>query len=277
MKKPILAILLILFYQVATSQTHRFFYEVKFLNDTIKKEYLEDIVVLDVNPENIKSYSNNNLVTDSLSKRGGNNNNIVLTKFKNKIKRKIGSDIYQNFEMIYDNYYSIETADKMTWKISPEKMVIGEFNTQKAETDFGGRHWIAWFSTALPFPYGPYKFSGLPGLILKISDTENKYDFNFIKNRNFQDTQDTSMFLETSFGQFKPISVTPKQFKTLKINYYQNPMSAVKARGDEVTYYDDNGVIIKPNFKQMTSNIQEMLRGEDNAIERNQAINYPAK
>ena len=171
MKKIILFILFILFYQVASSQTHRFFYEVKFLNDTINKEYLEDIVVLDVNPENIKSYSNNNLVTDSLTKRGGSNKNIVVNNFINKIKKINGSDLFQNFEMIYDNYYSFDTKDKMTWKILAEKKMIGEFDCQKAETDFGGRHWIAWFTSDLPFPFGPYKFGGLPGLILKISDS----------------------------------------------------------------------------------------------------------
>ena len=28
---------------------------------------------------------------------------------------------------------------------------IGEFNAQKAETNFAGRKWIAWFTTDIPF------------------------------------------------------------------------------------------------------------------------------
>jgi hypothetical protein len=58
----------------------------------------------------------------------------------------------------------------MVWKILPETMKIGEFNTQKATTEMYGRKWIAWFSTDLPFQDGPYKFHGLPGLIVKVED-----------------------------------------------------------------------------------------------------------
>ena len=45
---------------------------------------------------------------------------------------------------------------------------IGEFETQKAETFIFGRKWTAWFSPEIPIQDGPYKFRGLPGLIVKI-------------------------------------------------------------------------------------------------------------
>lgn len=206
MKKTVFCALFFLIYQVALSQTHRFFYEVKFLNDTINKEYLDDIVVLDINPENIKSYSNNYLITDSMRQKVHSELSFVQPIFKNKILKYKNSDTFKNFEPIYNNYYSIETEDKMIWKISPEKKEIGGFKVQKAETDFGGRHWVAWFSTDLPFPYGPYKFGGIPGLILKIADSQNHYEFNFIKNRNFKETQDT-----TFFWRFITVSQNPFQ------------------------------------------------------------------
>ncbi len=41
----------------------------------------------------------------------------------------------------------------------------------------GGRLWEAWFSPDLPFSEGPYKFSGLPGLIMKVKDARGHYEF----------------------------------------------------------------------------------------------------
>ncbi|PTT75578.1 GLPGLI family protein, partial [Chryseobacterium sp. HMWF001] len=52
---------------------------------------------------------------------------------------------------------------------------------KKAEVTFKGRNWIAWYSPEIPFPYGPMKFSGLPGLIIKITDDKGDFDFEIVK------------------------------------------------------------------------------------------------
>ena len=54
------------------------------------------------------------------------------------------------------------------------------YSVQKANAEFGGRIWNAWFTNDIPFSDGPYKFSGLPGLILKISDVTNSHNFELI-------------------------------------------------------------------------------------------------
>lgn len=45
---------------------------------------------------------------------------------------------------------------------------------------FAGREWTAWFTSEISIPDGPYKFYGLPGLILKISDKTNTHSFEMI-------------------------------------------------------------------------------------------------
>jgi GLPGLI family protein len=47
-------------------------------------------------------------------------------------------------------------------KISSEKRKIGDFDCQRAELDYGGRKWIAWFAAEIPFQDVPYVFHGLP-------------------------------------------------------------------------------------------------------------------
>ena len=46
-----------------------------------------------------------------------------------------------------------------------------------AETDYHGRHWIAWFSPEIPLPDGPWKLCGLPGLILEATDSTGQHRF----------------------------------------------------------------------------------------------------
>jgi len=67
------------------------------------------------------------------------------------------------------------------WKLIHETKVINAIHCKRAEVNFKGRDWIAWYSTEIPLPYGPYKFSGLPGLIVKITDKTGDYDYELVK------------------------------------------------------------------------------------------------
>lgn len=86
-------------------------------------------------------------------------------------------------ERIARDLYSYEEDRSLDWKISPETTQIGEYKAQKAEADFGGRKWTVWFTTSLPFSDGPYKFSGLPGLIIKAEDSEGDYSFDLKESK----------------------------------------------------------------------------------------------
>lgn len=70
-----------------------------------------------------------------------------------------------------------ENLNLFNWKLSEDTATISGYKVQKATCNFGGRSWIAWFSPKIPYNDGPYKFNGLPGLIVKISDTRNQYVF----------------------------------------------------------------------------------------------------
>lgn len=73
-----------------------------------------------------------------------------------------------------------EDLDVIDWDILSDSMYVAGYLCQKAVCDYGGRIWEAWFTSELPFSDGPFKFHGLPGLILKVSDTRNHYSFDFV-------------------------------------------------------------------------------------------------
>jgi len=74
--------------------------------------------------------------------------------------------------------YKVEEKLQFDWKIdnNAKKMILG-LNCQKATCHFAGRNYEAWFTTDIPVNDGPYKFSGLPGLIVKVQDSDNEHIF----------------------------------------------------------------------------------------------------
>lgn len=70
-----------------------------------------------------------------------------------------------------------EHLNLFDWQLSLDTATINGYKAQKATCDFGGRSWVAWFCSEIPYSDGPYKFNGLPGLIVKAYDTRNHYVF----------------------------------------------------------------------------------------------------
>ena len=70
-----------------------------------------------------------------------------------------------------------EPKPNFGWEILPETKDILGYKCQKAKGKFRGREYIAWFSSEIPRSDGPWKFSGLPGLILAVQDTRGDFVF----------------------------------------------------------------------------------------------------
>ena len=101
-----------------------------------------------------------------------------------------------------------EPLDIFNWKLTQETSAIGGYNAKKATCDFGGRSWVAWFAPELPYSDGPYKFNGLPGLIVKVGDTRDHYVFELLSLKKIVpgvmiEMEDKDYVKTTKFGFFK--------------------------------------------------------------------------
>ena len=148
--------------------------------------FISDSILYFAQRKNMDMQAFINLYSKSLS---GVSSNIMsmYTIFKNyPIK---GLMIFTAFD---DNkFYKVEQPMHMNWRLDTQKdtAILG-YNCQKAYTSYAGRNWVAWYSQQIPLTDGPYKFNGLPGLILKISDTKKQHCFtlNSIKKASYIQT-----------------------------------------------------------------------------------------
>jgi GLPGLI family protein len=94
---------------------------------------------------------------------------------------------YARMPMFMKDYQCIEDIPIQNWAIKSDTVTIVGYLCQKAICKFRGRDFTAWFTMEIPIDNGPWKFSGLPGLILKVYDNEKQYVFeciNIEKHKN---------------------------------------------------------------------------------------------
>ncbi|WP_326981725.1 GLPGLI family protein [Chryseobacterium sp. MYb264] len=231
--KKIGIIVLGLFMQTVFAQTNRFVYQVTMKsNASDKNDVKTENAYLDISAEKSLFYSENRIKRDSIMQqnfqsggaRGFNRDqmeslrsNINYTVEKDKANQKtffkdrLGRDVYQ-----YEEDRSI------SWKILSETMKIGDYKVQKAETEFGGRKWTAWFTTDLPYQDGPYKFGGLPGLIVKVEDAQGEYSFDLMKNYKISDFPSMNQFGNTIKVKRTDFVKQQEKFKSDPVSFMSN-------------------------------------------------------
>lgn len=72
------------------------------------------------------------------------------------------------------DYFYSDSLHPMTWKLISEEKEIAGIKCYKAETEFRGRHYTAWYAPSIPVHNGPWKFGGLPGLIIEVYEVGTK-------------------------------------------------------------------------------------------------------
>ena len=84
----------------------------------------------------------------------------------------------------FTQYRYTELWPSMQWTLKDEKQTICGYQCQKATCHWRGRDYVAWFTSAIPLKSGPWKFGGLPGLIMKIYDTKHLYTWEAVAVEN---------------------------------------------------------------------------------------------
>ena len=246
--KKYITIFILLFAFVANAQVtaNRFFYELTYKpkKDSAKTEKV--MSVLDITPEKSFFQDYTFIAQDSLTKVKMEEmqktqaykdirKDIKMPKFSYKVTKTYPTMELQYKEGILNGmsvvYIAYNELPKFDWKIESETQKIGEYRTQKATTSFGGRNWIAWFSKDITLQDGPYKFSGLPGLIVKVEDTEKNYSWELKGNKPVPDFTEYSYIEKTMAGSSPKVLELDREKFEIKFNEFkQNPFGSIRSQ-----------------------------------------------
>ncbi len=183
---------------------------------------------------------------------------IPKTEFQYEIFKGVQADKITYVKQIAsDKYYYTDNKHQFDWKILEETDTIAGYRVQLATTSFAGRDYKAWFTQEIPFAEGPYKFNGLPGLIVKIQDDKGHYVFELTGIKNLENpvpfTFQKEKFVETT--QEKLLTIE-KEYKKDPVGYLQRSIPGLKIK------YGENS-----DQKKIERERKEKLKKENNPLE----------
>lgn len=265
-----------------SSNAQRFFYELTYRPNKSQAQSEKIITILDV-LKNKSIYRDYTVISqdsvlqvemEKMKKTGvfvQMEKLIKMPKFSYKIYKS-----YPDFEISYvdgieKSLYGFKEAIDLNWKVLADKNLIEGYNCQKAIVEYGGRSWEAWFTLDLPFQDGPYKFRGLPGMIVKINDLENDYEWMLKGNKKIENYSENSFSDNLYYnGNFKVTYINKQKFEKVYNEYKKDPLAAMRGQvkpemmsqkmpGSQVTYgqmIDNQNKILKDILNSNTNPIE---------------------
>ena len=266
-------VLIIVFNNYSIAQTHRFIYDVVYKKDSTSNITTKENYILDIGTKETKYYTYDFFVADSLI-----TNNIPFPKemklnTSDIIVHKNNNNEFFQYDLLENTVLQLQTNDTQKWNLSQEKKNVKNLSLQKAITTWGGRNWTAWFAEEIPFQEGPYKFHGLPGLIVEIYDDKKNYHFELVRSEKIKEEENQFIEMSEKLG----IPITWEKYKTAKLKYYESPVNFIKnsAENSEQLYLNDGTIVNSKNSKEINEQLRNSIRKYNNPIELDKAIAYP--
>lgn len=171
-------------------------------------------------------------------------------KFNYIIEKSFDNEKYYIMDKVFtDQYKYTENMVKFDWKITNDILKLDNLICKKATTKFAGRDYIAWYVEDIPIPDGPYKFYGLPGLIVRISDTQNQFDFSL---KSINEIPEIKMHKVDN----KVIETTKDKFLQANKLFQENAINNLRNRGLFFDNENEVNKILKDKFKRNNNPIE---------------------
>lgn len=158
-------------------------YSLKYKLHPDQRDACNDTRIVQIGKHSVKDYSDiinyfDSLATEQVRRGAESYSNVSGNPWPLEIIRPIRggkADLKYRLSTSAFFVYS-DSVPTLEWSFNDETTdsIMG-YDCSKATVEFAGRNYTAWFTPEIPLPFGPYKFGGLPGLILKLEDAERQY------------------------------------------------------------------------------------------------------
>ncbi|WP_226063226.1 GLPGLI family protein [Kaistella polysaccharea] len=274
-------LIFLLFPFLLSAQTHRFIYEVNYKRDSTENTITKDYYHLDIAEGKSSFYHRDYFILDSLLASGGEISFATFggqPKMSNVVKHDLKTNQFRELELMEYEVFDISSEAQQKWNLKNETKIFQKMTLQKAETNWGGRKWTAWFAKLIPFNSGPYKFYGLPGLIVELKDDRNNFQYQLIKSENYPETKK----IQTLDDFPQVVAVNYSQYKKKMLSLYEDPLGFINTTN--VNFENSEGIFLKDNTLVKADNVREVRKAQqikmrrfNNPVELDKIIDYPVK
>lgn len=256
---------IILIANFLSGQTNQFAYEYHFVPDSTQRNVVEsEVMILNITAEGSEYFSREKYLSDSAMLEGSKKGLMMMPANKKMIGDRVikskNSDKLTYITNLGFDHFVVEQPVVFKWKLHPEYSTMLHHKVQKATTEFGGRRWTAWFTADYPYIEGPYKFSGLPGLIVKVEDETGSHRFEL---KGIQKYEKTIVYPEVN--NYKNVTFSYPQYVKAFKNYREHPYAEEASR---IPHQRDAA----GNFRKGTDIARELVQTEKERLKKDNNI-----
>lgn len=208
----------------------------------------EDLLYLQIGHQASKCFSYYTYQNDSLKNAPDGDkvwHQLLKTAIKSGFKgsdlrasfphKRMNTVVYKNYpegkttvhDFLSSQYYVYEDdLNPQDWNIEDSTKAVLGHECQKATCNFRGRQWTAWFATDVPISDGPWKFGGLPGLVMEVYD-KGRQQYFCINGLQKVDNEPIEFGILDKECK-KPQKITRKGFNKAEINVARNLNAALE-------------------------------------------------
>ena len=257
MKRALLILSLLLFTcsafaQIKDSAQIRVLYKYRAKNFADKDGRSEDLLYLDIGKSSSVFYSYRTFMLDSakeaLTLRGLSTEEVFLgTK---GMKQGIPEKIIKNYsaglmtvlsKVLIQKYCYTDRMDSLEWTLTNDTLSVGSYLCYGGVCTFRGREWRVWYTPDIPSMDGPWKLTGLPGLILKAEDSAKEFTFESIGLVSINPKKEIINPLESNKSGY--IETERKTYLQIKRKSIEDIKGSITSQGMTIlSVVDENGV-----------------------------------